>query len=97
MDNTIVLKTEDGKRINVEFQNINYEYSIDSPSIDTSELIKSLANSEITEEIIIDDQIIVDYIQNNDGVVEEFKELYKFIKNIPASYNKAVNDLLNLD
>lgn len=49
--NNIIFSTEDGKKIKVEFNSKIYEYSIDSLSIDTSELIKAFAESNIVEEI----------------------------------------------
>lgn len=96
MNNNIVLKTEDGKKISIEFNNKTYEYSTDSLSIDTSLLIKALADSELVDEIEIDDQSIIDYQLDNE-VTAEFSELYKFLKNIPTAYNKAVNQMLSLD
>lgn len=96
MNNNIVLKTEDGKIISIEFNNKKYEYSSDSLSIDTSLLIKDLADSELVEEIEIDDQSIIDYQLDNE-VTAEFNELYKFLKNIPKAYNKAVNEMLSLE
>ncbi len=94
--NNIIITTNDGKKISVEYNNITYEYSIESPSIDTSSLIKELADSGVVEEIGIDDQSIVDYILENE-VPDEFNELYKFLKNIPKAYNKAVNQMVNLE
>ena len=96
MNNKIVLKTEDGIIISIEFNNKTYEYSTDSLSIDTSSLIKDLADSEIIEEIEIDDQSIIDYQEDNE-VTAEFNELYKFLKNIPKAYNKAINQMLGLE
>ena len=94
--NNIIITTNDGKKISVEYNNITYEYSIESPSIDTSSLIKELADSGVVEEIGIDDQSIVDYILENEAP-DEFNELYKFLKNIPKAYNKAVNQMVNLE
>lgn len=96
MNNNIILKTEDGKKINIEFNSKTYEYSIDSLSINTSSLIKALADSELDKEIEIDDKSIVDYMSNNE-VTAEFNELYEFLKNIPKAYNLAVNQMLNLE
>ncbi len=94
--NNIIFSTEDGKKIKVEFNSKIYEYSIDSLSIDTSELIKAFAESNIVEEIEIDDQSILDFELEND-VSAEFNELYKFVTNIPKAYNKAVNQMLDLE
>lgn len=94
--NNIVFKTEDGKRISIEFNGKVYEYSTNCLSIDTSLLIKALADSELIEEIKVDDQSIVDYQQHNE-ITAEFNELYKFLKSIPIAYNKAVNELISLD
>ena len=96
MNNNIILKTKDGKTINIEFNSKTYEYSIDSLSINTSSLIKALADSELDKEIEIDDKLIVDYMANNE-VTAEFNELYKFLKSIPKAYNIAVNEMLNLE
>lgn len=96
MNNNMVLKTEDGKIISIEFNNKKYEYSIDSLSIDTSSLIKDLADSELVEEIEIDDQSIINY-QADKEVTAEFNELHRFLKNIPKAYNKAVNEMLSLE
>ncbi len=93
--NNIIITTVDGKKISIEYNNVTYEYSIESPSIDTSSLIKVLADSGVVEEIEIDDQAIIDYMIEND-VSDEFNELYKFLKNIPKAYNKAINQMLNL-
>lgn len=94
--NNIIITTVDGKKISIEYNNVTYEYSIESPSIDTSSLIKVLADSGVVEEIEIDDQSIIDYMIENE-VSDEFNELYKFLKNIPKAYNKAVNQMLNLE
>lgn len=96
MNNNIVFKTKDGKIISIEFNNKTYEYSTDSLSVDTSSLIKDLADSELVEEIEIDDKSILDYQADNE-VTAEFNELYKFLKNIPEAYNKAVNQMLSLE
>ena len=96
MNNNIVFKTKDGKIIGIEFNNKTYEYSTDSLSVDTSSLIKDLADSELVEEIEIDDKSIIDYQADNE-VTAEFNELYKFLKNIPEAYNKAVNQMLSLE
>lgn len=96
MNNNIVLKTEDGKKISIEFNDKTYEYSIDSLSIDTSSLIKDLADSGLVEEIEIVDQSIIDYLVDNE-VTAEFNELHKFLKSIPKAYNKAVNQMLSLE
>lgn len=93
--NNIIITTVDGKKISIEYNNVTYEYSIESLSIDTSSLIKVLADSGVVEEIEIDDQSIIDYMIEND-VSDEFNELYKFLKNIPKAYNKAINQMLNL-
>ena len=82
MNNNIFFKTKDGKIISIEFNNKTYEYSTDSLSVDTSSLIKDLADSELVEEIEIDDKSIIDYQADNE-VTAEFNELYKFLKNIP--------------
>lgn|GEM_PF-5486023 len=94
--NNIIITTVDGKKISIEYNKVTYEYSIESPSIDTSSLIKVLADSGVVEEIKIDDQLIINYMNENE-VSDEFKELYKFLKNIPKEYNKAVNQMLNLE
>ncbi len=96
MNNNIFFKTKDGKIISIEFNNKTYEYSTDSLSVDTSSLIKDLADSELVEEIEIDDKSIIDYQADNE-VTAEFNELYKFLKNIPEAYNKAVNQMLSLE
>ena len=92
----IIITTDNGKKISIEYNNVTYEYSVESPSIDTSSLIKALADSGVVEEIEIDDQTIIDYMAENE-VSDEFKELYKFLKNIPKAYNKAVNQMLSLE
>ena len=96
MNNNIFFKTKDGKIISIEFNNKTSEYSTDSLSVDTSSLIKDLADSELVEEIEIDDKSIIDYQADNE-VTAEFNELYKFLKNIPEAYNKAVNQMLSLE
>ena len=96
MNNNIVLKTEDGKIISIEFNNKKYEYSTDSLSIDTSLLIKDLADSELVEEIEIDDQSIIDYQLDNE-VTAEFNELYKFLKyKIKGTLKKKIKVLISL-
>ena len=74
MNNNIFFKTKDGKIISIEFNNKTYEYSTDSLSVDTSSLIKDLADSELVEEIEIDDKSIIDYQADNE-VTAEFNEL----------------------
>lgn len=96
MNNNIIFKTNDGKTLYVEFNNKIYSYSIDSISIDASDLIKAVAECEIVEEIKIDDNFIINYNQSNE-LSTQFNELYNFIKNIPIAYNQAVKQMLNLE
>ena len=96
MNNIIKISTNDGIKIKVEYADNTYEYSTDSLSVDTSSLIKALAESGTIEEIEIDDQEITNYISENE-ISDEFNELYKFVVSIPKAYNKSINQMLELD
>ena len=96
MNNNIKISTTDGKKIKVEFNNEQYEYSIESLSIDVSNLIEALAESNIIEEINIDDQEFIDYSMEKE-TSDEFNELYNFILSIPMAYNKSVKKMQELD
>ena len=96
MNNNIVFSTEDGIKIKVDFNNKIYEYSTSTLSIDTSDLINALAESEIIEELEIDEQSIIEFQLENE-ISDEFVELWRFITNIPKAYNKSINQMLELE
>ena len=91
-----IIKTSDGKTLNVFYDNENYSYSIDSQTIDSSDLIKKISENEPNEKIEIDVSEFEKYIADNE-VTDEFKELYKFIVCIFESYNKAIDDLEDVE
>lgn len=96
MNNKITFSTEDGIKIKVQFNGNEYEYSTSSLSIDVSNLIKELADSEIVEEIEIDCESIINYMEENE-TSGEFQELNIFLQNIPKAYNKAITKMLELE
>lgn len=96
MNNNIILSTEDGKEIKIDFANKVYKYSVSSMSINASQFISDLASSEILEEVSIDETNIIEYNIHNEPT-QEFVELWKFIVSIPKAYNKALFDMLELE
>lgn len=82
--------TNDGRKLIVFFNSINYEYSIDNIKIDPSSLIKSV--SEIYDKIIIDFSKCEAYIKANE-CEESFIELYNFIKSIFDIYNTTIDEV----
>lgn len=92
MNNKIIFSTDDGIKIKVEFNGNSYEYLTSSLSIDTSELIKALAESEIIEPLDIDSDSIINYMFENE-TSGEFRELSTFLQNIPKAYNKSIEQL----
>ena len=85
---------ENEKTIKVIFNTKEYSYSIEYESIDTSDLIKAIADSGITEAITIDCSDADRYFEN-DSINQDFKTLYTFLKWIPIQYNGAIKDIEN--
>ncbi len=96
MNNKIIFSTNDGITIKVEFNGNTYEYSTSSLSIDTSELIKVLADSEIIEPLDIDSSSITNYLFENE-TSSDFLELSEFLQNIPKAYNKSISQMLDVE
>ena len=96
MNKKITFSTEDGIKIKVHFSDNEYEYSTGSLSIDASDLIKVLADSGIIEELEIDCESIINYMDENE-TSGEFQELNSFLQSIPKAYNKSIAQMLELE
>lgn len=94
--NKCIIATTDGKKITVTYDENSYEYSIEDQTIDTSDLVKKISENKTTQKIECDISKYESYIADND-VTDEFKELFKFIKSIIEAYNKAIDDLKDID
>lgn len=94
--NKCIIATTDGKKITVTYDENSYEYSIEDQTIDTSDLVKKISENKTTQKIECDISKYESYIADND-VTDEFKELFKFIKSIIEAYNKAIDDLKDMD
>lgn len=86
--NKAILSTKDGKQLDVEFNDSNYTYSIDSKTVDTSNLIEKISNT--LEKIEIDRNVLDSYIESNPNIDTSFLELVKFIVEIFESMNYAI-------
>ena len=94
--NKCIIATTDGKKITVTYDENSYEYSIEDQTIDTSDLVKKISENKTTQKIECDMSKYESYIADND-VTDEFKEWFKFIKSIIEAYNKAIDDLKDID
>ena len=93
--NEIKLTTTDGEKIIVQYNDKEYEYSINDNIIDTSDLVKQISEKETYEEIEVKRSELDDYLSLNPDIKSEFLELIKFIESIVYAYNKAVKDLVD--